>query len=288
MRPLRCSSRFGFHGISKWIIREQWFWRSMPSEAASVASRMRTGLCFGSVWNAALIRSRSFESIPPYMVISRSLPVRPSAARTPCSQFCVARYSVKMMTRSSDHLPPGRMCSLSQRISPFGLGVELGGGPFRPRLHLLQQRQLLGRRLPEQEAGGVEGLVGRLLGLVVDRVVLVHPVDLALEDAPGGPGDALPLPGVCGARTRAAPACGGRRRGWRRAASSGSSARSRWRTARRGPGRSPAGVRSTASGRRGCASPRRGNRPRGPPAPAWGTGLARSRPWAVRTSGGGP
>ena len=121
MRPLRCSRRLGFHGISKWIIREQWFWRSMPSEAASVASRMRTGLCFGSVWKAALIRSRSFESIPPYIVMSRSPSVSPSAARTPCSQFCVARYSVKMMTRSSDHLPPGRMCSSSQRISPLAL-----------------------------------------------------------------------------------------------------------------------------------------------------------------------
>ena len=31
MRPLRCSSRFGFHGISEWTSRWQWFCRSMPS-----------------------------------------------------------------------------------------------------------------------------------------------------------------------------------------------------------------------------------------------------------------
>ncbi len=157
---------------------------------------MRTGLCFGSVWNAALTRSRSFESIPPYIVRSRSPPVSPSAASTPCSQFWVARYSVKMITRSSDHFPPGRMCSFSQRISPLALASSWEVARLRPRLHLLEQRQLLGRRLPEQEAGGVEGLVGRLLGLVIDRVVLLHPVDLPLEDASGRLRDGLPLPGV--------------------------------------------------------------------------------------------
>ena len=37
----------------------------MPSEAASVASRMRTGDSAGSAWNAALMASRSFGSMPP-------------------------------------------------------------------------------------------------------------------------------------------------------------------------------------------------------------------------------
>ena len=76
------------------------------------------------------------------------------------------------------------------------LGVKLRGRPFRPGLHLPQQGQLLGRRLAEQQASGVDRLVGRLIGLVINRVVFVHPIDLALEDASGGLGDALPLPGV--------------------------------------------------------------------------------------------
>ena len=99
MRPLRCSSRFGFQGISKWIIREQWFWRSMPSEAASVASRMRTGLCFGSVWNAALIRSRSFESMPPYIVMQAVVAGEALGGQDALEPVLGGRYSVKMMTR---------------------------------------------------------------------------------------------------------------------------------------------------------------------------------------------
>ena len=72
MRPLRCSIRFGFQGISKWTRRWQWFCRSMPSDAASVASRMRTRLCAGLAWNAALTRSRCASSMPPYSVNRRS------------------------------------------------------------------------------------------------------------------------------------------------------------------------------------------------------------------------
>ena len=82
-----------------------------------MASRMRTGLFLGSVWKAALIRSRSFESMPPYIVMRRSPPVSPSEARTPWSQFWVCRYSVKMMTRWMPQAPLGRMCSLSQPIN---------------------------------------------------------------------------------------------------------------------------------------------------------------------------
>ena len=219
MRPLRCSRRFGFQGISKWIIREQWFWRSMPSEAASVASRMRTGLFFGSVWKAALIRSRSFESMPPYIVIRRSPPVSPSAARTPWSQFWVARYSVKMMTRSIAPGTVGPDVLVEPADQPLGLGVELRGCLAGPGLHLLEQCPLLGARLLEEQRGGVQGLVGRLVGLVIHRVIFFHPVDLALEDATSGLRAALPLPGVARASSRAAPGCGGRQRGWRRAAS---------------------------------------------------------------------
>ena len=108
MRPLRCSMRLGFQGISKWTRRWQWFCRSMPSEAASVASRMRTGLCSGLAWKAALIalalRRRPCRRTA---VSRRSPPASPSAARSSCSHFWVARYSVKMITRSSDHLPSG-------------------------------------------------------------------------------------------------------------------------------------------------------------------------------------
>ena len=45
--------------------------------------------------------------------------MKPSGRGLPCSQFCVARYSVKMMTRSLLHFLPGRMCVLSQSISHF-------------------------------------------------------------------------------------------------------------------------------------------------------------------------
>ena len=45
--------------------------------------------------------------------------MKPSVARTVLSQFCVARYSVKMMTRSLPHFLPGRKWSLSQRINSF-------------------------------------------------------------------------------------------------------------------------------------------------------------------------
>ena len=125
----------------------------MPSEAASVASRMRTGALLGSAWKAALIRSRSSRSMPPYIVISRSPPVKPSAASSSCSQFCVARYSVKMMTRSSVHLPAGLSVRRSQSISSLGLGVELATRPAPPtRCISVEQRRSSCGRLAEEQA----------------------------------------------------------------------------------------------------------------------------------------
>ena len=168
----------------------------MPSEAASVASRMRTGLCSGSVWNAALTRSRCLRVHPAvhgHQAVVAGEALGGEDALQPVLGGPVLGEEDDPLVAPLAAWPDVLVEPADQ---PLRLGVELGGGPFRPRLHLLQQRQLLGRRFPEQEAGGVEGLVGRLLGLVIDRVVLVHPVDLALEDAPGGPGDALPLPGV--------------------------------------------------------------------------------------------
>jgi hypothetical protein len=82
---------------------------------------MRTLLCSGPAWNAALTLSRSSSSMPPYSVCRRSPSVRPSAASRVFSQFCVARYSVKMITRSSDHLPSGFTIALSQRIKASAL-----------------------------------------------------------------------------------------------------------------------------------------------------------------------
>ena len=249
-----------------------------------MASRMRTGLCLGSVWNAALTRSRSFESMPPYIVSSRSPPVSPSAASTPCSQFCVARYSVKMMTRSFDHFPPGRMCSFSQPDQPLGLGVELGHGTFRPGLHLLEQRQLLGDRFPEQQAGRVDGLVGRLFGLVVDRVFLLHAVDLPLKDAARGLRDGLALPGGLAATISCCSSVRRKAAGLEKSRFLSVISTNRWRTLSAWSWHSwPAAARSTASERRGCAVPRPGNRLRGPRAPASGIGPGRSRPWAAPT-----
>ena len=63
MRPLRCSMREGFHGRSKWIRSAQRVWRLMPSRAASVHSRMRTGSCSGSALNARLTCSRRWRRL---------------------------------------------------------------------------------------------------------------------------------------------------------------------------------------------------------------------------------
>ncbi len=77
-----------------------------------------------------------------------------------------------------------------------GLRVVLRAGPLGPVSHLTDQGQFLVGRLGEQEGGGIDGLAGRLVVFVVVGVVLVDPVEVALEDAevrrasrglPGGP-----------------------------------------------------------------------------------------------------
>ncbi len=67
---------------------------------------------------------------------------------------------------------------------PLRLGVKLAGRPARPLLHFLKQCHLVAGWFLEEQAGGVEGIVGRFLCLVVHRVVFVDPVDLPLKDAP--------------------------------------------------------------------------------------------------------
>jgi hypothetical protein len=62
--------------------REQKFWKSSPSDAASVASKNADRADVGEVWNAALTSSRFSESMPPYIVSSRSPPVKPSTDKT--------------------------------------------------------------------------------------------------------------------------------------------------------------------------------------------------------------
>ena len=133
MRPFRCSSRFGFQGISKWIIREQWFWRSMPSEAASVASRMRTGLCFG------IGLERRLDPLPVLRVhaaVHRQQAV--VAGETLGGQDALQPVLGGPVLGEDDDplvgpLPARAGCvSLSQRISRLGLGVELARWPVPP------------------------------------------------------------------------------------------------------------------------------------------------------------
>ena len=88
--------------------------------------------------------------MPPYMVSSRSPSVNPSTDKTSCSQFCVARYSVKMMTRSFDHFPPGLRCSVEPVTSCLTLESRWPRARFGPLLHLLEQGLFVGGRLGKQ------------------------------------------------------------------------------------------------------------------------------------------
>ena len=209
----------------------------------------------------------------------------PSAASTPWSQFWVARYSVKMMTRSLDHLPPGRMCSLSQRISRLGLGVELRAMACSAQAFIsLSSASSSAIGSLEEQAGGIEGLVGRLFGLVVDGVLFVHPVDLPLEDAAGGLGDdpcaswrfASEISCCSSVRRKAA---GLEKSRFLRVISTKS-------VANLSACSSQLACRSSAyllQGGMDAPSLRPGNRLPGLRAPAWGIGPGRSRPWAVPT-----
>ena len=183
MRPLRCSRRFGFHGISTCTSWWQWRCRSMPSEAASVASRMRTGLSFGSARNAAFIRSRSSVGMPPYNSSRRSCAARPWAASSICSQFCVARYSVKMITRSSVQVPLGRTTEFSHAISRRAL---LSGRCAADPAHVLRRPSSFPLRVTQlrpQARSPFHRLVDRILDHVVFGVLLVDPADHLAQDA---------------------------------------------------------------------------------------------------------
>ena len=97
------------------------------------------------------------------------------------------------------------MCLVQPADQIPGLGIELGHGGSRPGLHLLEQRQFLVRWLPEQQAGRIDGIVGRFLGFVIDRVFLVYSVDLPLKDAVGWLGRGFRCL-ACAGSTRAARA----------------------------------------------------------------------------------
>ena len=99
-----------------------------------MASRMRTGL---------LLRGgleRRLDLLPVLRVHAAVHGQQPVAAGEPlrrpglpCSQFCVARYSVKMMTRSSDHLPAGPDVRVQPAIRPFALESSWADARLRPR-----------------------------------------------------------------------------------------------------------------------------------------------------------
>ena len=180
----RCAApcRFGFHGISIWIRRWQWFCRSMPSEAASVASRMRTGLVRGSAWNAALIRSRSSRPSRRRASADGRRRSRPAAASSVCSQFCVARYSVKMITRSSDQTAAwlqGRAAATESAALALASGRCMADSA-QP-LIFASSSLLLRRRRREQPGGGVDGVQRRLFIDAVVGVLLFHALDHLLQ-----------------------------------------------------------------------------------------------------------
>ena len=80
----------------------------------------------------------------------RSPSVKPSVGEEVVSHFWVARYSVKMMTRSWFHWPSGRRWSLSHCTSCFALVSSCADGALRPVRHLLSRVQFLGGRLAEE------------------------------------------------------------------------------------------------------------------------------------------
>ncbi len=194
-----------------------------PRRAASGGQKDADGaLSMGSVWNAALTLSRSFESIPPNIVWSRPPSVSLSAARTPCSQSWVARYSVKMITRSSHHFPPGRIWSLEPADRPLDLGVKLGSGFSAHDFISLSSDQFLGDGRPEEAvAGSVESLVEPPPRPRHRPSSPPPPRSICRWRTPRvGLETQLSASWRCEARSRAARAYGGRRRGWRRASPS--------------------------------------------------------------------
>lgn len=60
----------------------------------------------------------------------------------------------------------------------LGLGIEPGLGSLCPCFHFFQEGQFVAGRLVEEQAGRIDCFVGGFLGLLINGVFLLHPVDL--------------------------------------------------------------------------------------------------------------
>jgi hypothetical protein len=117
MRPLRCSMRAGFQGMSKWKRSAQWPWRLTPSRAASVATRMRTGCSPGALLKARCTSSRCSSLIPPWNCITRSRP-RPSARRERLEQVDQPALGVAVLGEDEHATVAPRGALRALRIGP--------------------------------------------------------------------------------------------------------------------------------------------------------------------------
>src|SRR6218665_874357 len=121
--------------------RLQWFCKSMPSDAASVASRMRTGESCGDAWNAALIGSRSSWESPPWSRPRRSLQ-KPWLARICCIHWCVGREALVGEGVAGEDLlhPLVRGAVLGEQdhpaVVPLAVGLEIDREPVEDGLGL--------------------------------------------------------------------------------------------------------------------------------------------------------
>ena len=116
----------------------------------------------------------------------------------------MARYSVKMMTRSFDHLPPGLRCWFSQATSCRALESRWPRARLAQSFIFWSRASLLLGRLGEEAGRRVQGVGGGLVVLAVVGVVLVHAVQLELQAS--GSSARRPACGPCAATSRAAPA----------------------------------------------------------------------------------
>ena len=128
-----------------------------------MASRMRTGLCSGSVWNAALIRSRSFGV---HAAVHRQQAV---VAREPLGGQDRLEPVLRGPVLGEDDDPVVRPLAAGPDVlvepvdQLLGLGVELGRLARSAQVFISFSRAASSvRRLAEQQAGGVDGIVGRL------------------------------------------------------------------------------------------------------------------------------
>ena len=135
----------------------------MPSLAASVASRMRTGCSVGSAWNASRSCSRSSASMPPWSSAS-------AVAAEPClaQELGQPALGVAVLGEHDDPLvrpvlPSGRQTAVEVgRSARVALASGRASCGARPRLHLAQQVDL-------RRAVGASGCSG---GGAAERVVL--------------------------------------------------------------------------------------------------------------------